>query len=77
MRQFAALQLRNESYLESLDEGITIENIVDSEIMPTFEDDVKRNYDCNKDTPFYFRLRGLRENPVNPRLKKHSFVLSP
>jgi hypothetical protein len=59
MRQFAALQLRNESYLESLDEGITIENIVDSEIMPTFEDDVKRNYDCKKEGTFYFRLRGL------------------
>jgi hypothetical protein len=76
MREFVTLQLRDEHYLERPEEGITIENIIESEILPKFESEVKRVFDSAKDETFYFRIRGLREHPVNSRLKQHHFVLS-
>jgi hypothetical protein len=52
MRKFAVLQLRDETYLEDPEEGITIANIVESEILPYFESDVKRAFDDKDDECF-------------------------
>jgi hypothetical protein len=76
MRIFAAANLHNEYYLEDAVEGITIDNIIDSEILPHFESEVKRAFDMTKDQVFSIRLRGLRESLVNPRLKRNYFVLT-
>ena len=76
MRRFAAINLTNEVYLEDEEEGITIYNVIDSEIMPHFESEVKRAYDPNKEQSFTFRVHGLQRSSVNPRLTKNRFVLS-
>jgi hypothetical protein len=78
MRIFAIEQLRGEIYLEDRDAGLTIENIVEAEILPYFETDVKRyfRFDQTQSEYFVFRLRGLKESPVNSRLKQGAFVLT-
>ncbi|KAF1911303.1 hypothetical protein BDU57DRAFT_507169 [Ampelomyces quisqualis] len=76
MHKFAASNLRRERYLENAVEGITIDNIIDSEVMPHFESEVKRAFDITKDQKFTFRIRGLRESTVNPRLKRNCFDLN-
>ena len=75
MRLFAALQLRDEHYFKEVD-GTSIENIIDSEILPQFESEVKRAFDITQKQTFFFRIRGLRESPTNPRLKHGCFVLN-
>jgi hypothetical protein len=79
MRLLATEQLRGETYLEDPNAGITIENIVESEIMPRFENDVKRYFDLSDspDTNSYtFRIRGLKKNLLNHMLKQNVFSLS-
>jgi hypothetical protein len=75
MHRFAALDLQNELYLQDLDAGVTISNIIDAEIMPKFESDVKRVFDIMKKQQFAFRIRGLREDPNNPRLCNSHYIL--
>jgi hypothetical protein len=76
MHLFAALQLKDEHYLVDADESLTIANIIDAEIMPQFESDVKRAFDITKDDSFFFRVRGLRGSTKNPRLHKNTFQLT-
>ncbi|KAH4006322.1 hypothetical protein HBI56_024010 [Parastagonospora nodorum] len=76
MRRFAAINLTDETYLEDEEEGTTIYNVIDSEIMPYFESEVKRAYDPNKEQSFTFRIHGLKRSSVNSRLVKNHFVLS-
>jgi hypothetical protein len=75
MRALAIAYLQDEDYLEDSAEGLTIENIVDSEIMPVFESTHKRTFDISKKQRYSFRLRGLRESEHNPRLKLNHFEL--
>jgi hypothetical protein len=63
--------------LEALDLGTTIDKIIEREMMPYFESDVKRAYDLTETEDFCFRIRGLRESTKNPRLKQNKFLLSP
>jgi hypothetical protein len=58
MHAFAVSNLRRERYLENAYEGITIENIIDSEVMPHFGSEVKRAFDISKDQRFTFRIWG-------------------
>lgn len=74
MRAQAIEDLRGEKYLEDAD--VAIENIIDSEIMPYFEETAKRSFDITNRRPFRFRLRGLRENGQNPRLQHNHYVLT-
>lgn len=76
MRRFAAINLTNETYLEDEEEGPTIYNVIDSEVMPHFESEVRRAYDPNKEQTFTFRIHDLNRSLVNPRLMKNSFVFS-
>jgi hypothetical protein len=76
MRLFAALQLKDEHYLVDEDEGLTIANIIDAEIMPQFESEDKRAFDITKSGSSFFRIRGLRQSDTNPRLHKNSFELT-
>jgi hypothetical protein len=76
MRRFAAINLTDETYLEDADEGITIYNLIDSEILPHFESEVKRAYDPTKEQSFTFRLHGLRKSSVNPKIRKDRLVLT-
>lgn len=76
MRRFAAHHLRDEAYLEDPVDGTTIDNVILSEILPKFESEVKRVFDLTKDQLFTFRIRGLRDSPTNPRLKRNTFVLT-
>jgi hypothetical protein len=78
MRNFAIEQLKGETYLEDRDGGLTIENIVEAEIMPYFETDIKRYFSIAKSQTRYsaFRLRGLKESQTKPNLKRDTFVLS-
>jgi hypothetical protein len=54
---------------------VTISNIIDAEIMPKFESDVKRVFDITKKQQFAFRIRGLRENLNNLRLCNSHYIL--
>ena len=76
MHAFAVSNLRRERYLENAYEVIIIENIIDSEVMPHFESEVKLAFDISKDQKFTFRIRGLRESTTSPRLKRNCFVLA-
>jgi hypothetical protein len=75
MHRFAALDLQNEHYLEDLEAGVTISNIIDAELMPKFERDYKRIFGLTKNQHFSFRIRGLQEHPTNPGLKDNHYVL--
>jgi hypothetical protein len=71
------LHLKNERYLVDPKQGLTIENLVDSEIMPFFENEIKRSFSLSpKTATFSFRLRGLETSESNPRLKLNALVLS-
>jgi hypothetical protein len=76
MHRFAALDLQNERYLEDLDAGVTISNIIDAEIMPKFERDYKRVFGLAKNQQFTFRIRGLRAHPTNPRVRDNHYMLN-
>jgi hypothetical protein len=76
MRRFVAHILRNEHYLKDLEEGTTIDSIIDLEILPHFESEVKRAFDITKKQKFSIRVRGLHESAINHRLKRNCFVLS-
>jgi len=74
MRKLAAQRLENERYLEC--DGLTIESIIEAEIMAPFETDMKRSFNLwKKNEVFSFRLRGLKESLVDPILKQNAFVL--
>lgn len=75
MRAQAIADLQNQNYLENTSTGVTIENIVDSEIMPRFEENVKRAFDTTKKHKFPFRLRGLHHSEKNLRLQEDYYVL--
>jgi hypothetical protein len=75
MRLFAVQSLQHETYLKDSSEGITIESIVDTEIMPKFEDHIKRTFDITRDETFSVVVRGLKHNPQNPRVRRNLFVL--
>ena len=66
MRAQAIADLQNQNCLE---------NIVDSEIMPRFEENVKRAFDTTKKHKFPFRLRGLHHSEKNLRLQEDYYVL--
>ncbi|KAF2025869.1 hypothetical protein EK21DRAFT_103649 [Setomelanomma holmii] len=77
-RHFAVLHLdEQKGKLEDVETGITIHNIIESEMMHYFESDVKRAYDPNDVDGYHFRLRGLRKSTKNPRLQNGMFVISP
>jgi hypothetical protein len=77
-QQFAALHISEQKQsLEALDLETTIDKIIECEMMPYFESDVKRAYDLTETEVFCFRIRGLRESTKNPRLKQNKFLLSP
>lgn len=77
MRSFALLHMSNEDYLADAGSGMTIANIIDAEIMPNFEDNVKRWFDISEtEAEFLFRIRGLRLSSSNPRLQGGTFVVS-
>lgn len=73
MREFTIDQLNEEVYLE--DNGSTIAEIVDAEIMPRFESEIKRVFTLSTKEDFYFSLRGLRKSNKNPSLQRDSFRL--
>lgn len=76
MWQTAFFNLCDEHYLCDPEEGVTIQNIIDTEIMPNFESDFKRDFkDGNRTQKFSFRIRGLRPSETNPRLQQGAFVL--
>ncbi|KAF2129966.1 hypothetical protein P153DRAFT_315435 [Dothidotthia symphoricarpi CBS 119687] len=66
-----------ESYLVDEESGTTLDSIIDEDIMPQFEDKIKRSFDIT-DTreTFEFRISRLRESDKNPRLKRKRLVLS-
>ncbi|KAH7396896.1 hypothetical protein DE146DRAFT_57787 [Phaeosphaeria sp. MPI-PUGE-AT-0046c] len=74
MRAKALEDLQGERYLEDAD--VVIENIIDSEIMPHFEEVAKRSFEITDRRSFNFRLRGLRESNQNPRLQRNHYVLT-
>ena len=81
MRLFAKTHLKDETYLERPDEGITIDTIIESAIMPEFERRVKRTFDPkDKDKQYVFYVQSLRSrkqgDPEYRRFRKHHFVLS-
>jgi hypothetical protein len=78
MKKLAMLHLKNQRYLtEPIEQGLTIENLVDSEIMPFFENEIKRAFSLSpKTATFSFRLRGLQTSASNPQLKLNAFVPS-
>lgn len=73
MRKLAIHHLRNEKYLGN---DLSIENLVDNEIMPLFENEYKRSFSLSdKKRIFPFRVRYLKESPVDPKLRGNAFVL--
>jgi len=77
MRQFAIRHLESEQYLCSPEFGVTIETIVDQEIMKDFELSSKRSFSIyNSMKQFRWNLRGLKKSATDPRLENGSFVLS-
>lgn len=76
-KKLVSAHMRNAKYLEDDEAGITIENIIESEIMPQFETESKRTFNLrNENQRFSFRIRGLRDSSEDPMLKRGAFVLS-
>lgn len=76
MRVFAIEHLRHEYYLADEAMGITIQSIIEANIMPKFEDEFKRLFSLkDKMKQFRFRLQYLRHSLSNSRLKRGTFVL--
>ncbi|CAO2655819.1 Nn.00g046220.m01.CDS01 [Neocucurbitaria sp. VM-36] len=78
-REFAIQQLKGATYL--VQNKLTLENIIDSEIMPRFETEHKRSFSLkikhkSKRQSYGFLLRGLQEIEKNNRIRDNAFVLS-
>lgn len=76
MREFALQQLQHEKYLEDPEDDITIETIVDRDIMRTFEDNVKRSVTFADKRDYFFTVRGLEKSSTNHRLMRHKFKVT-
>jgi hypothetical protein len=77
MKQVAMYHLKEATYLQDLETGLTLENIVDAEIMTFFETDIKRSFKLSQtNSTFTFRLRGLQKSDTNPRIWNNALVLS-
>jgi hypothetical protein len=75
MRTLAVYHLMDERYLEQ--DGYTISTLIEAEIMPHFETEIKRAFNLpNKDQSFSFRLRGLKASGKDHMLKRNAFTLS-
>lgn len=78
MRTLAAVHLNRDAPDLGKLEGATIASIIESEIMPNFERNIKRHFKIS-DAPterYVFVVRGLREHPQNPRIKTNRFMLT-
>lgn len=74
-RSLVRIVLRGERYLEA--EGYTIDDVITNELMPTFENTIKRTFQYNNVTANYgFRVRGLRESRHDGRVRASTLVLS-
>jgi hypothetical protein len=77
MKRIATFHLQNETYLNSIEQGTTIEKLVGSEIMPSFENDIKRSFRLSPVTAtFASRQRGLKQSATNSRVWVDALVLS-
>lgn len=77
MKKLARRHLSSQKYLEDEDGGTTIENIIDLEVMPHFENEVKRSFSLSrKSQTFPFRIRGLKESQEDPMLKRGALTLT-
>jgi hypothetical protein len=77
MRETALDHLKSELYLCNTEDGTTILNIVENEVMPLFENEYKRAFKLsNTQQRFVFRIRGLRESASNPNIQRGAFVFS-
>jgi hypothetical protein len=76
MREFALVHLRDQKYLEDAEESVTIESIIDHDIMPKFEE-TKRSVSLDGTSKTYlFKVPGLKPSRDNPRLLKNHFIMS-
>ncbi|KAF2656351.1 hypothetical protein K491DRAFT_656655 [Lophiostoma macrostomum CBS 122681] len=77
MRDFALRNLRDETYLEHTGSGDTVQTIVDRDIMPRFEESIKRTVRfSNPDQIYVFRVPGLKESKTNPCLVKNALRMT-
>jgi hypothetical protein len=77
MRALAMEHLRRETYLEDHKTGTTIENVIDSDIMPVFEREGKRSFSlANTRLRYNFPVRGLRHSITNHRIRDNKFILN-
>jgi hypothetical protein len=76
MAEFAWTHLREqEDHLAK--QGRSIQNIIDQEIMPKFEDNYKRRVNLTKPKEkYYFRVPGIKKSPSNPRLIENQLTLT-
>lgn len=73
-RSLVRIILRGEQYLET--EGGTIDDIITNELMPTFENTIKRTFKYNNVNASYgFQMRGLRASHYDDRVRKQCLVL--
>ncbi|KAH8730709.1 hypothetical protein GQ44DRAFT_417296 [Phaeosphaeriaceae sp. PMI808] len=76
MRVFTAPRLKGQKeLLDSNDSGSTIENIIETEIIPKFENIYKRAYNPSKKSYYEFWLRGLKPVDGSPNVMLNTFVL--
>jgi hypothetical protein len=69
--------LRKELYLENPSLDTTIDTIIEAEIMPRFENDIKRDFQYNDTERTYpIRIRGLRESRDDERIQKNHLQLT-
>lgn len=78
MRNLVTEDLRPQlANLSQNDPNLSIENIVDNEIMPIFDREYKRNFVLdNKDREYDFWIRGLEPSGSNPRIQRGRYVLT-
>ncbi|KAF2178399.1 hypothetical protein K469DRAFT_731829 [Zopfia rhizophila CBS 207.26] len=76
MRDLAWERLRDEKYLDSTDDGVTLQTII-SGIMDRFENPLKKGVDFKDNKAEYsFYIQGLKANSKKPYLRKNRLVLN-
>lgn len=69
--------LSNEYYLEHGPAGMTIASIVDAEVMPFFENQLKRRFRLgDTSVNYHIPVRYLRESPDDPMVQDGGLVLA-